>query len=242
MITIYFFGDTTSREPDILLARYASLPLGTSNLQQYYPSEYPLSSIDLPSRDTHYCCRQQTTGMFGQQTASALNTTTPAAPNPQPNNPAGQTGQTGMQPSLFSGFGQQQSQPTQSLFGNLTQPQQQQQPPANQSGAAPSLFGSSTLNASQPPTTGGTPAFGGASWNSGNPLLPKSAFGAGTPMGQAQNGTGLGTSLFGQQSQQQQQQQQQNTGFGSSFLAPTQNQTQQTWGVYFVIFLSLTMD
>lgn len=179
--------------------------------------------------------------MFGQQVASALNTTTPAAPNStQPNNPVGQTGQTGTQPSLFSGFGQQQSQPTQSLFGNLPQPQPQQQQPVNQSGAPPSLFGSSTLNASQPPTTGGTPAFGGASWNAGNPLLPKSAFGTGTstPMGQAQNGTGLGTSLFGQQSQPPQQ----NTGFGSSFLAPTQNQTQQTWAVYFVIFLSLTMD
>ena len=183
--------------------------------------------------------------MFGQQPPTALNTTAPA-PNAQPNNPAGQPGQM-VQPSLFSGFGQQQNQPTQSLFGNLTQPQpqsqpqqqqqQQQQQQPNQSGAAPSLFGSSTLNASQPPTAGGNPAFGGASWNSGNPLLPKSAFGAGAPTGQAQNGTGLGNSLFGQQSQVPQQ----NTGFGSSFLAPTQNQAQQTWVVYFVIFLSLTM-
>jgi hypothetical protein len=160
--------------------------------------------------------------MFGQQ----------AAPNAQPNNPAGQTGQTGTQLSLFSSFGQQQSQPMQSLFGNLPQSQPQQQPPVNQSGAAPNLFGSSTLNASQPPTTGGASAFGGASWNAGNPLLPKSAFGTSTPTGQAQNGTGLGTSLFGQQSQAPQQ----STGFGSSFLAPTQNQTQQTWAVYFVIF------
>ena len=195
-----------------------------------------VSSFALPSRDCHYCCRQQTS-MFGQQAASAPNTTTPAAPNAQPNNPAGQTGQTGTQPSLFSGFGQQQSQPPQSLFGNLPQPQPQQQPPVNQSSAAPSLFGSSTLNASQPPTTGGNPAFGGASWNSGNPLLPKSAFGT-TPTGQAQYATGLGASFFGQQSQPPQQ----STGFGPSFLAPTQNQTQQTWAVYFVIFLSLTMD
>jgi len=44
--------------------------------------------------------------------------------------------------------------------------------------------------------------------------------------GQAQSGIGLGTSLFGQQ-QPPPQQQQQSTGFGSSFLAPTQNQMQQ---------------
>jgi hypothetical protein len=174
--------------------------------------------------------------MFAQQPPTALNTTTPATTNAQPAIPAGQTGQTGTQPSLFSGFGQQQqSQPTQSFFGNPAQNQQQQpgQPPANQSGGAPSLFGSSTLNAPQPPST-----FGGASWNTGNPLLPKSAFGAGMPAGQAQNGGGLGTSLFGQQPPPPQQ----NTGFGNSFLAPTQNQIQQTWAACFFNFLSLTTD
>ncbi|KAF8271170.1 hypothetical protein EI94DRAFT_615187 [Lactarius quietus] len=135
------------------------------------------------------------------------------------------------QPSLFSGFGQQQSQPTQSLFGNLgqnRQQQQQQQPGASQpnpSSSGPSLFGSSTATAGQPSTTGATPAFGGGSWNSGNPLLPKSAFGGGTSTGPnmpQQQGTGSGPSLFGQQPQQQQ-----NTGFGGSLFGSTQNQTQQ---------------
>jgi len=171
--------------------------------------------------------------MFGQQAATAPNTM-----NAQQATAIGQTGQTGTQPSLFSGFGQQtqqQTQPTQSLFGNLGQTQQQQQQqPVNQGGGAPSLFGSSTT---QPSSTGGTTAFGGGAWNSGNPLLPKSAFGSGsTTIGQAQTGTGLGISLFGQQ-QPPPQQQQQSTGFGS-FLAPTQNQTQQAYGVCFLVFLS----
>lgn len=153
---------------------------------------------------------------------------TPTAPSAgnaqQPTGPA--------QPSLFSGFGQQQSQPTQSLFGNLGQTQQQQQPgtsllgQSNPSGSAPSLFGSSTATAAQPSTTtGGAPAFGG-SWNSGNPLLPKSAFGSGIPIGTnqpQQQGTGSGPSLFGQQPQQQQQ----NTAFGGSLFGSTQNQPQQ---------------
>jgi len=166
--------------------------------------------------------------MFSQQPAAASNAST-APTNTQP-------GQMGTQPSLFSGFtqqnqqSQQQGQPTQSLFGNVGQIQQQQQqpglslpgqPPVNQSGGTPSLFGSSTTNAAQPPSTGGTSTFGG-SWNTGNPLLPKSAFGGGAPTGQFQIGTGL--SLFGQQPQPQQQQ---NTGFGTSFLAPDQNQAQQ---------------
>jgi hypothetical protein len=149
--------------------------------------------------------------MFAPQqgAATAPNTNLSAASNSQ-------TGQTGAQPSLFSGFGQQQSQP-QSLFGNPGQAQLQQQqqfstsllaqPPANQSGGVPSLFGSSTVGAGQPPSTGGTSAFGGAAWNSGNPLLPKSAFGGSINIGPNQNqqqGTGLGTSFFGQQPPQQQ--------------------------------------
>ncbi|KAH8990335.1 hypothetical protein EDB92DRAFT_1866013 [Lactarius akahatsu] len=138
------------------------------------------------------------------------------------------------QPSLFSGFGQQQqqqNQPTQSLFGNLGQTQQQQPGASligqsNPSGGAPGLFGSSTATAGQPPATG-APAFGGGSWNSGNPLLPKSAFGAGTSMGPnqpQQQGAGLGTGLFGQQPQQQQQQ---STGFGGSLFGSAQNPPQQ---------------
>jgi len=134
------------------------------------------------------------------------------------------------QPSLFSGFGQPQSQPAQSLIGNSGQAQQQQ-PGApllgqsNQNGSTPSLFGSSTATAVQP-SAGGPPAFGGGSWNSGNPLLPKSAFGSGPPTGTnqpQQQGTGLGPSFFGQQ----QPQQQQNNGFGGSLFGSTQNQTQQ---------------
>ena len=141
------------------------------------------------------------------------------APNANPSAASNsQTGQTMAQPSLFSGFGQQQSQP-QSLFGNpgQAQPQQQQQPgtsllaqpPANQSSGLPGLFGPSTVGAGQQPSTGGAPAFGGAAWNTGNPLLPKSAFGGNMTIGPNQNqqqGTGLGTSLFGQQPSQQQQQ------------------------------------
>jgi hypothetical protein len=168
--------------------------------------------------------------MFTQQAATAPNTM-----NTQPATAIGQTGQTGAQPSLFTGFGQQtqqQSHPTQSLFGSLGQTQQQQ--PANQGGGAPSLFGSS---ATQPPT-GGTPAFGSGAWNTGNPLLPRSAFGTGiATTGQAQIAAGLGTSLFGQQ-QPPPQQQQQSTGFGSSFLAPTQNQMQQTYGACFLVLRS----
>lgn len=164
------------------------------------------------------------------------------APTTAPSN-APPAGQSGSQSSLFSGFGQQQSQPTQSLFGNIRQTQQQQpgislagQPTSNQTGSTPSLFGASTVNAIQPPSTGGASAFGGAAWNTGNPLLPKSAFGSGTLIGQAQNGTGLGTSFFGQP--QPQQQQQQSTGFGTSLLAPTQNQTQQTCVACSLISLS----
>jgi hypothetical protein len=157
-----------------------------------------------------------------------FSTPTPTAP------PAGNAQQsTGTtQPSLFSGFGQQQSQPAQPLFGNT---QQQQQPgtsllgQSNPSGSAPGPFGSSTATAGQPSTAaGGPPAFGG-SWNSGNPLLPKSAFGGGTSTGinqPQQQGTGTGPSLFGQQ--QQQQQQQQSTAFGGgSLFGSTQNQIQQ---------------
>jgi hypothetical protein len=115
--------------------------------------------------------------MFVQQPTSALNITTPAAFGAQPTIPAGQTGQTGTQPSLFSGFGQQQYQPTQSPFANPGQIQQQQQqqqqpgqPPANQSGGAPSLFGLSTWR----PGVSTTPTQQLAAAQSAQPLFAKS--------------------------------------------------------------------
>jgi hypothetical protein len=122
--------------------------------------------------------------MFVQQPTSALNITTPATFGAQPTIPAGQTGQTGTQPSLFSGFGQQQCQPTQTLFGNpgqaLQQQQQQQQqqlqqlqpgqPPASQSGGAPSLFGLSTWR----PGVSTTPTQQLAAAQSSQPLFTKS--------------------------------------------------------------------
>jgi nucleoporin p58/p45 len=143
--------------------------------------------------------------MFSTQTPTAT-----AAGNTQQSTGAAQP---------FSGFGQQQSQPTQSLFGNLGQTQQQQ-PGAGQSNPSGSAgpFGST---AGQPPAIGGNPAFGGSSWNSGNPLLPKSAFGSGTSAGLNQPQQ-QGTAMFGQQPQQQQ-----STGFGGSLFGSTQNQAQQ---------------
>jgi nucleoporin p58/p45 len=121
--------------------------------------------------------------MFAQQPTSALNiTTATTTTNAPPAAPAGQMGQTGTQPSLFSGFGQQQGQPTQSLFGNLqTQQQQQQQqqqsllqqqltqPSVNQGGGAPGLFGSSTWRPGASTTP--TQQLGA---QSGQPLFTKS--------------------------------------------------------------------
>jgi hypothetical protein len=167
--------------------------------------------------------------MFSTQTPTA----TVAGNTQQPTGPA--------QPSLFSGFGQQQSQPTQSLVGNLGQTQQQQQPgpsllgQSNPSGSAPGLFLSSTATAGagQPSATGGNPAFGGNSWNSGNPLLPKSAFGSGTSAGPNQPQQ-QGTAMFGQQPQQQQ-----STGFGGSLFGSNLNQTQQPCAAFFYFLLTL---
>ncbi|KAI0067291.1 hypothetical protein BV25DRAFT_1819618 [Artomyces pyxidatus] len=137
-----------------------------------------------------------------------------------PNNPSGQPGQT--QPPLFGQPQQNQSAP--SLFGGLGQNQQQSssgflgQAPAN-SQAAPAPSNPFL-------TTGANQTQQSGSWNSSNPLLPKSAFGAPNPgtsnaagpsglFQQAPSNTGLGNSFLGQQSQQP-------TGFGTSFLGQSQ--------------------
>ncbi|KAI0319523.1 hypothetical protein OF83DRAFT_1109880 [Amylostereum chailletii] len=117
---------------------------------------------------------------------------------------------------LFGSLGQQpqnqQGQQTTSLFGNpagqiqqptslFGQPSTNTQPGAPQSGGG--LFGQTNTQGAgvgTAPGLFGSNNTGGATWNTNNPLLPKSAFGASTPATNPgiNTGTNTGTSLFGQ--------------------------------------------